>query len=156
MEMLSRKYTCSNLQYQEIVWFVEVAATRMILEELKRPEILNKEQLYALAYQVADAGTAFVARCNGEPVGALGALLVPNIYNPEIRTMAECFWYVLPEHRESRAGLLLLNEFDRVASEQADEATMSLLGTSPVNLKTYEKRGFTLAEYAFTKKYTEN
>lgn len=125
----------------------------MIVNELKRPDIINKEQLYFITYQMADGGTAFVAKCDDVPVGALGSMLIPHFYNPNLKVLSELFWYVNPEHRQTRAGIMLLNAFDDLGKEIADEATLSLLTSSQVNSKTFGKRGFVATEYAFSKRY---
>jgi len=99
-------------------------------------------------------GTCFVCAKDGIPVGVLGALIVPNLYNPEYITLAEAFWYVLPEYRETRAGAMLLKAFHDRASEIANEATMSLLiESSVIKIESLEKRGFMLKEFGFVKRF---
>lgn len=141
-----------TLTEKDLEWFVEVAAVNMLIEEVKRPELVNIDNMYGLALKGIQDGTGFVVKSNEECVGALGALLLPNLFNPNITTLAEIFWYVLPEYRNTRAGALLLAAFSNKAEEVADEATLSLLGSSEVNIRTLEKRGFLLGEFAFRKK----
>lgn len=148
-------YTVGSLTHDDYVWSVEVAATRMLLEEVKRPELLNKENIYKLVDQMIVDDTAIICRKDGQPVGCIGALLVPNTYNPEIATLAELIWYVLPDHRNSRAGFLLLQEYIKLAEKIADEATLSLLASSEVNFDSLSKRGFMQEEYAFRMKVKE-
>lgn len=142
-------YTVGNLTHDHYVWSVEVAATRMLLEEVKRPELLNKKNIYRLVDKMIVDDTAIIAFKDGEPIGCIGALLVPNTYNPELATLAELIWYVLPEHRKSRAGFMLLERYIQMAKECADEATLSLLSSSNVNFDSLAKRGFHQEEYAF-------
>lgn len=151
METQSHKITVEVLQEQDMEWFVETAATRMLIEELKKPELVNTENLYVLATMGALSGTAWVAKKEGIPVGALGALVIPNVYNPEIQNLAEMFWFVLPEYRKTRAGVMLFNTYSDKAEELQLEATMSLLPSSNVNFKAMNKRGFELGEYGFRK-----
>lgn len=125
----------------------------MLTHELKRPELINYKQLYTLAYAGLNGGTAFIAKQGDNPVGALGAILLPNLFNPEIKNLAEVFWYVLPEYRKTRAGYLLLKAVDDKAKEIADETTLSLLPTSDVAISTLKKRGYNLEEYGFRKTY---
>lgn len=153
MEIQLHKFSVEVLTELDLSWFVETASVRMLTDELKRPELINLDALYALATKGMEGGTAFIVRKGYEPVGALGALLVPNIYNPNITTLAEMFWYVLPEYRDTRAGALLFSAFERKGEECADEAVLSLLGSSTINMKTLEKRGFLLGEFAFRKEY---
>jgi hypothetical protein len=155
METLSRKFVVEQLSATYLEWFVNTAAVNMLTDELKRPELVHYETIYGLAIRGMMEDTAFIVRCDGEPVGALGSILTPNIYNPTYKVLAEMFWYVLPEYRNTRAGLMLLNAFDQKASEIADESTLSLLSSSKVNTASMEKRGFKMVELGFNKKYKE-
>lgn len=151
----SHKLVVELLTLDDLKWFVETAAVNMLMEELKRPELINLKALYALAERGLAQGTAFIVKRGYEPVGALGAMLVPNIYNPDIITFAELFWYVLPEYRNTRAGALLFSAYDKKGAELADEASMSILPSSSVNIKTLEKRGYVLNEFSFRKEYKD-
>jgi hypothetical protein len=153
MEIKSHNIYVENLTQDDLRWFVETAAVNMLTDELNRPELINLDQLYLLATKGMNEGTAFIAKKGYEPVGALGAILSPNLYNPNITTLSELFWYVLPEHRNTRAGVLLFSAFNSKGESLADEANLSLLGSSTINMKTLEKRGFLLKEFAFTKEY---
>lgn len=144
-----------RLTLDDVVWFVEVAAVRMLTDELKRPELVNLENLYKLAMMGIEGGTAFIVKKDGVPVGALGAILTPNLFNPNVKTLAELFWYVLPEQRSSRAGYLLLKSFEERAKEVADECTMSLLPASDVAIKSMNKQGYYLCEFGYRKQIGE-
>lgn len=150
MEMQSRKYTVDYLQIEDIPWFVEVASYHMLHDELKRPELYNREHLYNLAYKGCLDKTGLVAKVDGECVGGIAGLLVPNMFNPLMTTLAELVWYVLPEYRHTRVGAMLLKAFDGL--NVSDETTLSLLPTSEVNVKTMNKIGFNLEEYGFRKR----
>lgn len=145
------KYTVEHLTDVDMEWFVETAAVKMLTDEAGKPEYVNIPNLYSLASLGAIAGTAFVAKCDGVPVGALGGIVSGNPFNPDIKTLTEVFWYVLPEHRNSRVGLMLLNEYMNKAEQVADESTLSLLSTSKVNNASYEKRGYMYTEQTFRK-----
>lgn len=140
-----------NEQYLE--WFVEEAAVSMLVNEVRRPELVNIPHLYKLAERGMQQGTAWIALDKGKPVGALGSLLVPNTYNPELKSLAELFWYVSDDYRMSRAGFLLFKAFEKKAKESADEAILSLLFSSKVRTETLEKRGFIMEELAFRKRF---
>lgn len=155
METQLHKFSIETLSEDTLQWFVEVAAVNMLTYEVKRPELIDLNALYALAIRGMEGSTAFVVKKGYEPVGALGSLLLPNIYNPKIITLVEMVWYVLPEYRNTRAGAMLFSEFDKLAGQIADEAVLSLLGDSPINIKTLEKRKFFLGEFAFRKDYKE-
>lgn len=151
METQLHKITVEALKEEDMVWFVETAAVNMLRYELKREELVNLDGLYDLAYLAMDTGTAFVAKSDGVCVGAIGGLLIPNLFNPKLTCLAEVFWYVLPEYRQSRAGLLLLKAFSDKGEASADETSLSLLGSSQLKVATLEKRGFMLSEFAFRK-----
>lgn len=149
MGMLLHNITVEHLKSEDFKWFVETACVRMLTEEVGRPELVNLPQLEVIVSTAMKSGTVFIAKHDGLRVGGVGGILVPNPFNPNITTLAELMWYVIPEYRKTRAGSLLLNKYMKRAEEVADEATFSLLNTSEVNTKTLEKRGFTLSEYAF-------
>lgn len=151
METKLPKYTVDKLSFEMLPWFVEVAAVNMLKDELKKPELVHLPELYRLAKVGMDWGTAFVVYDGSVPVGALGAILTDNLFNPEYKTLAEIFWYVLPEYRETRAGFLLLQAFENRGKEIAYDMTLSLLPQSPVNIKALEKRGFAFEELSFRK-----
>jgi hypothetical protein len=153
MEIQLHKIYVEKLTEQDLSWFVETAAVNMLVNEVQSPELVNVANLYTLSRKSMEEGTAFVVKQGYVPIGALGALLLPNLYNPEITTLVELFWYVLPEYRNTRAGALLFSELDKYGEANADEAVLSLLGSSTVNMKTLEKRGFMLREFAFRKRY---
>ena len=147
------KITIELLTDKDKLWFVEIAATNMIVRELLRPELLDLDQLHKLTTLGISAQTIFIAKDGDLCVGALAALPVPNILNPMIQTLVEFIWYVLPTHRQTRAGALLFSAFEQKGEVCADEATLSLLPHSKININTLEKRGFLLKEYAFHKNY---
>lgn len=153
MGTVMSKYTVDILTEEDKEWFIHTASVNMLEQELKRPELVNIPQLYILTDKVIKDHTAFVVKVDGVCVGALAAMLSPNLYNPQLLTFAELFWYVLPEYRNTRAGILLISVFDKRGEECADFSAMSLLGGSKVNEKTMKNRGYALSEYAFLREH---
>lgn len=145
-------FKIEKLSPSTLKWFVEVGGVNMLVDELKRPELIDLPTQYVIADRMMYGDTAWVVKKDDECVGGLGALLVPNLYNPRFTTLAEIFWYVLPEYRNSRAGLLLLKAFDEAAEDKADDAVLSLLPSSEV--RSLDKRGFKFGEKSFRKEYT--
>jgi len=145
--------TIETLTVDDLSWFVNVAAVKMLTDEVKREELINISNIYKIVEQGMTTGTVLVAKSNGVCVGGIGGLLVPNLFNPTITTLVEIIWYVLPEYRRGRAGFMLLMAFDKLASEVADEVTLSVLDSSEVKIDSLEKRGFFLGELAFRKQY---
>ena len=142
-------YSTGLLTPEHFKWAVHVAGKNMIMHEVKRPELYHRESLEALANRMMMDGTGILAFYNGRPVGAIGGVLVPHIYNPNITVLTELMWYVLPEFRTGRAGLMLIKEFKNLAEERADEATLSILPSSDVKPETLSRLGFTFGEKAF-------
>jgi len=91
----------------------------------------------------------WVSETNGSLVGFIGGVLYDHMYNPDIKVFSESFWWVAEDHRRSRAGLLLLNEFEKWGKENADWITFGLEEVSPVNERTLLKRGFRLHERSY-------
>lgn len=145
--------TVEPLSLTDLVWFAEVAAVRMLEDEVKRPELVNHTQIYHLVTKGISDKAVFVAKRGEECIGAIGGILSPNVFNPQYTVLSEVFWYVLPEHRNSRAGLLLLKALEDRAKECSDELILSLLSSSPVQIKTMEKRGYALGEFSFRKTF---
>lgn len=149
MTYLAREAVMADLD-----WIQKVASVKMLSEELQRPELVDYTQIYNLVYKGITEHTFYVVEKDGELVGVLGAYLINNLYNPQFKTLAEVVWYVLPEHRKSRAGFLLFQIFDNEAKKIAHEATLSILtNSSEINIDSLEKRGFKLNEFAFNRRY---
>lgn len=150
------KYEVKIIEPEDFEWCVETAAVRMLLEEVKRPDLVDKTSLYMIIHKMYLDKSAAVVLVDGEYAGAIGGYLHPNIFNPAIATMAELMWYVLPEYRKTRVGALLLKKFDEIsASSPARDSTMSLLINSPVKDESLIKMGFHPEERAFRKIYKE-
>lgn len=98
-------------------------------------------------------GKIFISEDRGTLAGALGAVFTPDPYSGQL-TAVEQFWYVLPAHRKTRAGMELFLAFQEEAQKrQAKKMVMvHLANMTPESLqKFYEKEGFRLAEQIFWK-----
>lgn len=151
METHSPKYVVKVLDTDTLHWFINTAAVNMLIDELDRPELVNLERITELANKGREEETAFVVFSHNIPVGAIGGVVIANLLNPSITTLAEIFWYVLPEYRSTRVGFLLLKALEERAKEVANELTLSILPHSEVNIDTLEKRGFKFEELSFRK-----
>lgn len=89
-----------------------------------------------------------VAESNG-PLGFIAGMVVPHTLNPAITVLSELFWWVAPQHRGSRAGLLLLNAYVAAGKQRAHWVTMTLEADSPVAPRCLEQRGFRLKETTY-------
>jgi hypothetical protein len=82
-------------------------------------------------------------------VGLIAGFVTPHFFNPEIRVLAEMFWWVDVEFRNTSAGSRLFAEFLNWGKENADWVTMVLEHNSPVREETLLKRGFRLQERSY-------
>jgi len=133
-------------------WVIGVAAKRMLSEELKRPDYYNEENCKQLFDVGMINGIILVAEHNGVPVGCISGIYCPNLFNANLKILQEIFWYVVPDERNGRAGLLLLNEFCEIGKSTADDIFMSLLDTSEVSQRMMSRKGFVRKETAYAMK----
>ena len=142
-------YSVEVLTPMDFDWAINVAAKNMIIQEVGRPDLYNHDRFLELGNLMMAEGTAFIAKKDGRPIGAIGGILNPNLFNPNRMVLAEILWYVHPSHRTGRAAYLLIKSFKELGERLADETTMCILSESPIHDKTMEKLGFTFREKAF-------
>jgi hypothetical protein len=90
-----------------------------------------------------------ISEIDGERTGFIAGYFVPHAFNPDIRVLSECLWWVKEDFRMGRSGLALLNAFVDFGKKHAQWISFCLEHHSPVNPKTLLKRGFKLHEQAF-------
>lgn len=98
---------------------------------------------------IRSSGLCLLAEVEGEIAGCFMALIVPDIWLPQIKIMNEVVWWVNPNHRYTTAGARLLTEYKKIGEKYVNEGkisnfTMTLLENSPE--LDLEKRGFTKIE----------
>ncbi len=98
---------------------------------------------------LVDQHVVLIAERADERQGFIAGLLQPSFYNDDVVQLTELFWWVAPEHRGGRAGLVLLNAFTAIGHARAHQVVMSLEDTSPVNPETLERRGYRPKETSF-------
>lgn len=86
---------------------------------------------------------------NDSLVGFISGWLTPHMFNPEIRTLVEAFWWVKEKHRRTKAGKELLDAFVKYGKENVDWVVCTIEHNSPVNNDVFLKRGFKLKETSF-------
>jgi Acetyltransferase (GNAT) family len=96
-----------------------------------------------------ESHVVLVAENETGPVGFIAGILGSHLYNPTIKTLTETFWWVTPEHRNSRAASILLDEFISLGKTLACWINFSLNTKTAVNDKTLTKRGFKPLERNF-------
>lgn len=100
------------------------------------------------------AGLLGVAFSDAKLVGGLIGVSVPQWYDPTMLIAVELAWWVDPQYRNTRAGLLLLNQYEEQARATGHRycAMMTLEGLDSELLSLlYERRGFHLTERSFMK-----
>lgn len=92
----------------------------------------------------------FVAETDhGQPAGFIVGISLPHLFNPEIWTLTELFWWIDKKHRGSRAAFALLQAFIDHGKKCANWVVLTMTSYSRLNEKTILKRGFRLQEKSF-------
>lgn len=112
--------------------------------------LFNWQQMARMFLSHIESGILLLAEKDGQLVGGFGATIGGHPYNPDILSAFETFWWIEEEHRNSKAGLLLFNEYIKLAKEKACKMIhISKLEHSPFKETFLEKKGFSLVEKAY-------
>lgn len=113
------------------------------IEILKAKEHHSVAHVENLLFQMI-VGKGFVL-VDDEFKGAIGGIITPNVWCPEVMELHELFWYVKPEYRNGIIGGKLLIKFDDMAQNMMQTGRIQLVHISKMpsspNIK-YEKLGF--------------
>lgn len=90
-----------------------------------------------------------VAHKDGVPAGFICGIVQAHHFNPDLKQLAEIFWWVPPQYRMSGVGAKLFLEFVAFGKEHCDCITMTLEKDTPISDAALEKRGFKLTEKAY-------
>lgn len=90
-----------------------------------------------------------IATQEENPVGFIAGYFNPHLFNPSILVLCELFWWVTPEHRNSRVGAMLMNEFIDFGKKNAQWISFSFNRFTEVNEHALTKRGFHLHEKTY-------
>lgn len=82
-------------------------------------------------------------------VGFIAGYVTPHLFNPDVKVLAECWWWVTPEHRKTRAGLMLLDAYTEWGKANCDWVTMCIETVTPLNERCLLKRGYRLHERSY-------
>lgn len=115
-----------------------------------RHSLYNEQQIALIFRELLKNGIVLVVEKEGNVVGALGATVGGHPYNPTLLSAFEVFWWVEEKHRDSRAGILLFNEYIRFSKERECKMVhISKLEHSPFKEEFLVKKGFSLVEKAY-------
>ena len=116
---------------------------------------LQDDHLNAIfATILAGGGVCYVAESDTR-IGMLAAVVSPNIWAPQYLFMHEVLYYVEEEYRNTRAGYLLLKEFNKECDRLIDEKRIHHVTlTMPKTLidMDFERFGYEISEKTWIKK----
>lgn len=95
--------------------------------------------------------SCIIAERDGVPHGLGVYTTMPHLFNPAVLTFTELVWWVCPEFRGTRAGLILLDAMDKIAAS-CDIAVFSTESNSPITSRALTKRGYMPQEQSFVKR----
>jgi len=125
---------------------------RLFLEEAKFPAPFS-EKSFRSHWRVlisADLGEVWAEFENGKIVGAIGMAFLEDTFT-NVPTAFEQFWWVHPDHRNSRLGLELWHKFEERARERGAKRLV-MVHLASLNLQgMFERRGYSLIEQTFAK-----
>ncbi len=84
-----------------------------------------------------------------EIVGFIAGFVHKHIYNPDIKTLCEAFWWTKKEHRRSGVGIQLLEAFESWGKKNVDWILMTIEDDTPIDPKIFIDRGFRPKETSF-------
>lgn len=91
----------------------------------------------------------FVAEREGERVGFILGMVHRHPFNPDIRVLSEHLWWVVPEHRRTRAASMLLDSFIEWGRAHVDWITFGTSRETALNPRSLLRRGFHTRELCF-------
>lgn len=115
----------------------------------KRKLLVDKRHARGVLANMIANHVVLIAHKGRTRQGFIAGFDAPHPFNPAIRVLSEAFWWVDKAFRGSRAGALLLREFEILGRAVADWIIFSLEHHSPVHEEHFVKRGFRLAERAY-------
>ena len=117
-------------------------------------QFIDREHIKRLVYHCLAVGKIWLYDINNETVGLLVALMEPNIWMPEKKSLKELIFYVKQEHRNSTAAGRLFKAFcdegnQMLLNKQIDGYFTTRMGSTVDYDLT--KRGFREVERLFLK-----
>jgi len=143
----------SHLPVNEIDRIEEIGHS--FAQETKYPGGFHLEAFKATWLPTIQSGLGeiLVYKDGEKIVGAFGMVVLPDTFSGH-RVAAETFWYVLPSHRATRAGVELFYRFEALGKARGAKrlVMVHLANLTPQKLREfYEKNGYELVEQTFWK-----
>lgn len=127
----------------ELKNFSEFVGTKKKLfgnEDYVRTQVLNVMKNHLLLVAEKEDKTL---------IGFIGGFFVPHYFNPEIKTLTELAWWVVPSERRSAAGFLLMQGFIDFGKKNSDWIAFGLNEKTPVKPEKLIELGFQPFEHSF-------
>jgi GNAT superfamily N-acetyltransferase len=124
---------------------------KLFAQSLKRKYLIYGDEEYAtrqVSWLITD-NLFFVAERSGAPIGFVAGYYTPHFFNPSLKFLFELFFYVKPEHRGSRAGLMLLKKYIEEGKKNAQWISFSKTTQTQMNSRSLERFGFSEYEQTF-------
>jgi len=109
----------------------------------------NKEYGRGYVTSLIDSQYVKIASDGPERLGIIAGFKSPHHFNPDITIFSELLWWVPAEHRNTKAGAALLNDFMEYGKANADWISFSLEDNTPIDDSFLLRRGFRLKEKAY-------
>lgn len=133
----------------DIPWLLIQIAAFEKFAGFKRKLMADKAHARRVLAGMISNHVVLIAHKGRERQGFIAGFDQPHPFNPDIRVLTEAFWWVDERSRGSRAGAMLLMEFEILGRAVADWIIFSLEHHSPVHETHFTKRGFRLVEKAY-------
>lgn len=106
-----------------------------------------------LARVMIDTGVMLLAEADGKPVGMVGLIVAPFMFNAAHKTAHEVVWWVNDDQRGTGAGIALLRAIEPACRAQGCTAIQMVhLSNSPPHASLlYERLGYVHSESSFTR-----
>lgn len=137
-------------EYDDIDWIV--SELRYFSDRVSDKHILFSDYFHVkdLVISMINEHIFFVSENDGVKSGFIAGFVIPHLFNPDIKTLVETFWWVSEPYRYSRAGLALFKEYVEWGKVNGiNLITMSLESKTEVNEKTLVRHGFKLKDRNF-------
>jgi L-amino acid N-acyltransferase YncA len=113
---------------------------------------MSDDAVIGLARMIMDTGVLLVAEVQGDVVGMVALMVLPFMFNRDVRTAHEVAWWVDPDERASGAGIALMRALERACRAAGCRAIqMIALPKSVPATAVYRRLGYVLSEYCWTK-----
>lgn len=134
---------------QDISWIISQLKIFSVFVGTKKQLFGNEEYVRQQVSEIMQKHCFFVAEKNGILIGFIFGFFVPHYFNPEIKTLTELAWWVVPEERGGPAGMLLLDKFIEFGKNNSDWICVGLNTKTPVKDEKILERGFKSFERSF-------